>query len=186
MKLIPLILLLIFILSGCSKDISIGACPTMNNMLNDDKIILTANSATGFNELKQGKYDFVVTGRPPVLNEKIGLKTIIIKDGLTIISSEMANAYESEIMNVKISKCIMSNVSTEFIALPCNTYPDESFLKVIHWSEWRGEPFITVYDDVTGKKSMKFRGIYVTGKENDERFDDAVNYISKKVNKNEN
>jgi hypothetical protein len=163
-----LLVLLIFILAACSNSNSdnprIAACPTMHNLLGSNSILTVESSGKGFVEVRNGNHDFVVTGRPPAPVEKAGLQTITIIEGHTIISSINANAFLSELRTLRISGCVDNIQTSNFLLLPCDTYPARNSLKLINWSDWKGEPFVTVFDDNTGFKSMDFRGVYLTGR----------------------
>ncbi len=176
MKIIILFLILI-LLSSCNNEMSISACPTMHNLLGSNDINVVESSNHGFMAVKAERHDFVVTGRPPSPNDNNGLKTIMIREGYTIVSHSNANIFLSELKNIKVSNCAGIMGTKNFIMLPCDTYPTSNNLKLVSWNDWKGEPFVTVYDDTTRLKSMEFRGVYLTGREDDKRISKAANKI---------
>jgi len=156
---------------------NISACPTIHNFLESSDIFVIEFSGKGFLVVKAGRYDFVVTGRPPSPIESEGLKTIIIEEGHTIIGPANANIYFSELKNIRVSNCAGIIGGNEFIVLSCTSYPENNSFKIINWNDWIGEPFITVYDDATRLKSIEYRGVYLIGKENDMRISKVANKI---------
>ncbi|MFT4309885.1 MAG: hypothetical protein ACMXYL_05360 [Candidatus Woesearchaeota archaeon] len=161
-----------------NSDIVIHACANMQHYIGDDSLMHVDSSPKAFELLRLGNISYAVTSRPPTTMESAGLKTITVRKGYTILSPENMVVLESQLHGVMMAGCDDEYNNEKYTIIPCEYYPEKIPIAVISWEDWEGENMITVVDDYNSPlMSIDFRGVYVTGRNDDRHIERAARII---------
>jgi hypothetical protein len=168
------LLSVLVLFSGCEAETSrpveqsmvLAACPTMHALVQGSagsyELLLVDSSNQALALVHAGLADAALTGRTPTPTEAQGLRTEIIRSGYSLLYEQPASAEIRDLYGHSVAVCA-DQFPSHMRPLPCEAYPEETALKIVPWEEWRGEPFVTVYDGE--HKSLVFRGVYLSGKD---------------------